>query len=321
MSTTSKIKLKRKLQRGDDKIIGILCSDLHLSEKPPIARIGEKDWYAVMANYLSDINNLGKVYSAPILCAGDIFDKWKVSPELITFAINHLPNMYAIPGQHDLPLHSLDLIKKSAYYTLMVTGNIKNVIPGVPVAIPNSDIVVHGFPWLHRIDKLKVSDNKHHIAICHDYFWVGEHKYTTASEEHHASKYEEYIQGYHAVAFGDNHCGFRTKVNNIPVANCGAMMRRTVAQVDYRPRVYLITKKQNLIPHFFNITNDILDAPTANELDNKIKKIDLKSVIFGLESLQTKQIEYIEILETVLQANTVSMEVRKLVLESVQETK
>ena len=54
-----------------------------------------------MQRSLEQIRDLQKEFDCPVICAGDIFDKWNSPPELINFAYDNLPEIYAIPGQHD----------------------------------------------------------------------------------------------------------------------------------------------------------------------------------------------------------------------------
>ena len=61
-------------------VIAILCSDVHLSDKPPVARSTEPNWMKAQEHVLVQVNDLAKTYSCPVVCAGDIFDKWDSSP-------------------------------------------------------------------------------------------------------------------------------------------------------------------------------------------------------------------------------------------------
>lgn len=98
-------------------VIAVLCSDIHLCHTCPPARSNEPNWYDAMARTLDELAGIASHYYVPILCAGDVFDRWNSPPELINFAIKHLPPMHCIPGQHDLPNHSLEDIRRSAYST------------------------------------------------------------------------------------------------------------------------------------------------------------------------------------------------------------
>jgi hypothetical protein len=62
------------------KIVAIVCSDIHLKHKPPLCRWGEDDWYEAMQRPLLQLQHLADKYDAPILYAGDIFDRWNPPP-------------------------------------------------------------------------------------------------------------------------------------------------------------------------------------------------------------------------------------------------
>ena len=109
-----------------DKIVAIVCADIHLSSKAPVWRSNEPDWFAAMLKPLKQLVQLQAELECPVLIAGDIFDRWNASPELINFAMKYLPivDTYAIPGQHDLPLHNYEDMEKSAYGVLKRAGTI-----------------------------------------------------------------------------------------------------------------------------------------------------------------------------------------------------
>ncbi len=128
------------------RTIAIAVADLHLSLNPPLARAAEPNWLDAMSRPLKELRELAEKLNVPILCSGDVLDRWNSSAELINFAIEHLPWMHAIPGQHDLPLHSLVDIHKSAYWTLVKAGNIWH-INGKQQDVAGFLGTVSAFPW------------------------------------------------------------------------------------------------------------------------------------------------------------------------------
>lgn len=305
--------------RQRDKVIAIICSDLHLSQKPPRVRRQEPSWFDVMAHALKELQMLSTKYKAPILCAGDIFDHWRADPELVNFAIKFLPEMYAIPGQHDLPLHSMDLIKKSIYWTMVLVGKITPVIHNKPITAENN-IVIHGFPWGTKIHPNKGKSKKFHIAICHDYFWINGHNYPGAKEKQKAERYKNLIKGYHAVGFGDNHKGFVTKVNGINVINCGTFMRRKADEEDYRPRVGLICESGAILRHGMKTSHETFTSPAEEErqIRQMLKVHDMQDFLTGLTELQKKSFDFIDALELAIEERMLNKKVRKVILEALR---
>ena len=95
----------------------ILTSDWHLREDTPICRTD--DYWNAQWKKVNFISKLQEKYDCPVIHAGDLFDKWKPSPWLLSTTISILPKkFYTIFGQHDLPQHSLDLEHKSGINTL-----------------------------------------------------------------------------------------------------------------------------------------------------------------------------------------------------------
>jgi len=194
--------------------IAIAIADLHLSLLPPACR-ADKDWMGVQAGYLQQVkeiacNELTRRHPGPeclpILCAGDIFDKWNVPPELINFALEHLPDdMMCVPGQHDLPLHRTDLMHRSGYGVLKQAGKIRDLSSGEPYDA--STCVVRGFGWEQEVVPLKKRLNsKPHIALIHRYVFLNRGTaFPNAPAEASFGKLEKVLRTYDAVCIGDNH--------------------------------------------------------------------------------------------------------------------
>lgn len=192
------------LQNKD--VVAILCSDIHLSIKPPVCRSIDVDWFDTMAYYLTQLNNLAEEHAAPVICAGDIFDKWNAPAELINFALAYLPDeMYAVPGQHDLPAHNYDEMNRSAYGTLVEAGKIINLEPGKPQY--DGDLALHGFPWGTPITPLREKDEDFiHLAVIHQYAHKGKStSYPGAPADCHVKHLLKQLDGFDAAVFGDNH--------------------------------------------------------------------------------------------------------------------
>ena len=311
--------------RQSDKVLAIFCSDIHLSARPPRARRNEPDWYLAMSRPLNELKALSERYEAPIICCGDVFDHWRAEPELINFAISNLPRMYAIPGQHDLPLHNIDKITQSAYWTMVLVGKIIPVKYGFPMSAEN-DLVIHGFPWgttiSSKAEEIKESSKKH-VAICHQYFWQDGYAFPGAPEEQEASTYANKIRGYHAVAFGDNHKGFLTSIGGVSVLNCGGFMRRRTDEEFYEPAVGLLLEGGGILLHRFRLSYESFTADDEEE-ENGIKKVprlnDASDFVAGLRESVDKTFDFVQALEFVLERDKkmISVEVRDMVLRALE---
>ena len=190
------------------QLVAISCSDLHFSHFAPPCRMEQDNWYEVQKRYIFQLRDLAESQDSysplPILCAGDLLDKWNPRHELVNFLIANLPNMYAIPGQHDLPYHNYQDIKKSAYWTLVESGTITNLKPESPLCI--GDLVLSAFPYGYPIKPLnKAITLTINIALVHSYVFIKGCSYPGAPEEKLAKKWIENTKGYDLVLTGDNH--------------------------------------------------------------------------------------------------------------------
>src|SRR5690554_6947876 len=244
-------------------VIAILCSDLHLSEKPPVARSAEPDWWAAMLRPIKQLKAAQDKYNAPILCAGDVFDKWKSSPELINFALEHLPEMYAIPGQHDLPLHNYEDIDKSAFGTLVRAGKLHLLTPGKATHIGDPELgrcfIAVGFPWgapIQSHERKRHLESYLHIAVVHAYIWTKGTGFPGAPEEKSLAGYAEALDGYDVALFGDNHKPFLARSGKCRVFNHGGFMCRKSDEMNHQPAIGLLRACGEIDLHDLDVSAD-----------------------------------------------------------------
>jgi len=304
-------------EQGGDKVIAILCADIHLSANPPRARREEIDWFQAMKRPLDQVAELSSFYNAPILCAGDVFDHWKAEPHLVNFALRHMPEMYATPGQHDLPLHNIDLIEKSAFWTLCLSGRIVPVITKEPVVARNG-LIIHGFPWGRKLRPLeKKVKGKFHVALVHDFFWRKGYTHPKAPRSQHMSKYKELAAGYDAIVFGDNHKGFEASLDGVPAWNCGTLMRRREDDKEYLPRVGLLCDSGRILTHSISAKNEKFKTIEEDfEGERRTTTSDMADLLHGLKEAQAQNFDYVEAVEFLMEKYSVKNQVRKILLEA-----
>jgi DNA repair exonuclease SbcCD nuclease subunit len=305
-------------EKYGEEVEAILLADIHLQLNPPIWRTAEPDWFAAMARPLEEIKNLKMYYNCPVLCAGDVFEKWNSSPELINFADEYLPHMYAIPGQHDLPLHNYGDLKKSAYYTLVNTGRIQNVLPGVSVAAKN--IWVHGFPYGCELGPRRINDDDQpNVALVHKYIWMKGYGHPEASPKDKI-KPGTYKGGttnqFDVIVYGDNHKHFQTKISKSLIWNCGTILRRHLDEEDYKPCVGLLMPDGRIETYELDTSQDkYIDVEDVCE----DAAFDMKEFIKELEELGDVGLDFVEALMRYLKKKTVSPEAKTLMLEILEQ--
>jgi DNA repair exonuclease SbcCD nuclease subunit len=286
----------------------IFVSDLHLSATAPLARSAEPDWFAAMQRPLDELKHLIKVSNdAPVLYAGDIFDRWNASAETINFALAHLPYGYAVPGQHDLPNHNYGEIERSAYWTLVAAGLIHNLKPEEPVQVKTNKgeiLELHGFPWGFDPEPVDEDYEKVMIAICHKYVWIPGCEYEGASDTGLVSNWQ--LGGWDAVAFGDNHCGFDYDDGKTRIINCGGMMRRRINEMAYRPSCGILHEDGTISRHYFDITQDVFAKYTENETIVE-RLLDASQFVAGLRDLDSGEaLDFLLAVRRFLEENNVS---------------
>lgn len=310
----------------DDDVIAIFLADIHLTLNPPIWRSAESDWLEAQYRPIEEVKLLQDKFDCPIFCAGDIFEWWfaafgKGGSELTNYAIDYLPDMYSIPGQHDLPLHQYEDIRKSAFWTLVQAKKIENLSHKISLTINNMRIF--NFPYSFSITPCpKQMKDRIYIAIVHDYVWVPGCKYPEAPAEKRVRSTKLLNgkwMGYDIIIFGDNHKGFMTTVGETTVFNCGTLMRRKSDEVDYEPQVGLLLKSGEIVPHYLNTKEDkYLDV--QGNIDDK-DELDMKSFFRELELLGHTELSFVDACKRYFAAKKVVRETRMILLNAMEKRK
>ena len=295
----------------------ILVSDIHLQARAPVARSTEPDWFAAMLRPLEEIGALAERHDAPVLYAGDIFDRWNSSPEVINFAIKHLPRGHAVPGQHDLPNHNYDDIKRSAYWTLVEAGRLVNLEPGVGTNV--AGVCVYGWPWGFGIGPPTEppEPGRLRVAVCHAFIYTPATGYPGAPPASRITAFKERLAGYDVAAFGDNHKGFIKTIRDGPtVINCGGLMCRKVDEVSYEPGVGLLLADGTVERHLLDCSEDMfIDITEAAELVERA--LDMTEFVSGLRGLGASDaLDFVEALKRFLDGNNITDRIRSIVLEA-----
>lgn len=303
------------------KVIAIACADLHLSQNAPAAREGEPDWFEAMKRPLVQLDCIAKQYQCPILCAGDIFHHWRSSPELINFALQYLPEMYAIPGQHDLPFHQMDDLPKSAFQTLVLAGRVQLIDEkGMVFERPGGGCFgVYGYAWGEAILPVCRGGNKR-IALVHAYTYIKGCGYTDASQEQRLRQTGP-LSTYDTVIIGDNHIPWdATLKSGTSVFNCGGFMRRSSDDA-HNPRVGLIHEDGSVSTHHLPTSSEHFTPMPhpAQEVTETLK--DLGEFVEQLKQLRSDSFDYRFAIESYLGRGTVTPSVRRYLLEALEDGK
>lgn len=290
-------------------------SDLHLSLLRPACR-ADKDWMGTQASYLDQLKRMAD--GLPILVAGDIFDRWNTPPELINFALAHLPDdMICVPGQHDLPNHRMDQVHRSGYGVLVKTKKIRDISGQVTGNL--GGFQVHGFGWGQPLTSSstegRTRDRKLlQVALIHQYCWIEKRCYPGAPPGAHVSSFEEKLKGYDTAIFGDNHLGFANKSARCNVLNPGGFIRRKSDEISRTPTIGMIYEDGSVELKKLDTSIDVFqDKPE----DRPEVPLDLKSFLEGLEGLGEHGLNFIEAVENHLRNDEVDPQTKKIILEAI----
>lgn len=313
------------------EVLAVLTADIHIQQLPPPARAGgDWTWYEQMAHALGQLQVLAADHgNVPVICAGDVFDKWSVPPELISFAINYLPqNFYAVPGNHDLPYHNPDELGRSAYWTCVNAGAIQNLRPGLNRAGRQWGVRLWAFPFgtdLEPCDNPEEGCIK--LAVVHDYIWRSKstgHK--DAPVEKLASARVADLAGYDCSLWGDNHVPFDVQWGGHRLINAGSLMRRHSDQIDHKPSVGLLLSDGTIRRHYLDISRDVF-SPVPNEATPRLaaqavaNTPDMRAFLAELAGLGEGGLDFREAVKRHLAAHPPSRAAARLLLESLESSK
>ncbi len=298
------------------KILAIFCSDIHLTEAAPPARSAEPDWMEAQHRMLEQLDELKQEHNCPIVCAGDIFHRHNPSPALINWAIDHLPEMYAVPGQHDLSFHRYQDIERSAYWTLVKTKTIVDITQAQwwrGMAL--DEIIIYGFPWgVEPLGDGRRKDKRLQVAVSHRFVWKHGKGYEGAPDSHLEGPTVKLYKDFDVAVFGDNHQGFgwKGRPNGF---NCGCLIRRKTNERDYKPRVGLLREDGTVDTQYLDLAGDLWADQPDDEPEMVEMAEDLRDFIAELKNADVGIIDFEESVNRWLREHDCSDPVRKILLE------
>lgn len=293
-----------------NKVIAILCSDLHLRDTSPVSR--NDDYIEAQKKKLLFIKDLQKDNKCPVLCAGDVFDKWKSSPFLESFAIKYLPELFTtVPGNHDLPYHSINMIDSSSLGILQHFG-VKVLFNGNYLS--STQNFIYGFAYGELISQPEKSSIPR-IAIIHKMI----HKDRKIHTSIESTKAKNLLRNfdYDLILSGDNHQTFEVEYEGKVLINPGSMMRMDADQIDHKPCVYLLYEDFSYEKIFLPIEEDVFDTCV---LENKKEKESMiKSFVEKINNNYEISIDFRRNLESSIIKNKINKNTTKEIWDAYDE--
>lgn len=313
--------------RGGVFLVGAAIADVHLSQFAPFSRPSE-DWYEQMARPLRRVRQIvdeNKAHphdNVPIFCAGDLFDRYGPPAELIGFAMRTLPRMVAVPGNHDLPYHSMEHLHRSAFNVLVQANIITMPLPAVTTPV-NDHISVTCYPCGY--DSL-VSDWRpsgttltgFHVALIHEYCWTDGKSFPGAPGGNHVKRWAKKLRGNYRIAvFGDNHQAFKYEEEGLTIVNCGSLMRRKSDEAAYEPSVWLIWSDASVTRKKLNVKEKVR---TPEQVVDKLEKGQgFEEFIHELQAVASETIDFWSVVDELMVRRKVRLEIRQRILKALEK--
>jgi DNA repair exonuclease SbcCD nuclease subunit len=290
------------------KVSAILCSDFHLREDSPVCRTDS--FFEAQAKKIKFIKDLQTQHNCPILMAGDLFHAWKSSPFLLAWAIQYLPdNIVAIPGQHDIPQHSMELLHKSGIYVLEQAGKIKLLRENESIVF--GGYTVHGYPFGSKPKK-----NEKEIALWHNLVWQGKMPWPGCTDPN-ADEVLDTYQNYALIVTGDNHKSFVVRDKDRLLVNPGSITRQNTDQVSHRPRVYLWYAETNTVEiEYLPISDGVISREHLDVVEKRDERI--AAFISRLSNDWESDIDFEQNLERFFKENRVKQETKGIIYKSLE---
>lgn len=294
------------------KPLALFIADLHLSGRRPGSRCD--DWAKAQVRMLTKVNQIAGEYRVPIFVAGDVFDRAKEDPWIVSIAIRYMKERtwYAIPGQHDLPAHAQTRLEESSFFTLMKAGAVYNCelgmsFPGFRLAgfFYGSDPSSAG-SIVGSADGLKV-------AIGHQMVWKDK-PYPGAPVSGQIKKVIKNYEGFDVLVFGDNHKGFCEVVKGKTVLVPGTAMRRRRDDIDYKPKAWLLYADKTMKPIALPRKHDQFVEVSVVEKDEK-----LSAYVETLLHEAEVSLSFTHNLKSLLGESGVSKLVREIIWEAMEK--
>jgi len=262
-----------------NKPILITTSDWHLRSTVPVSRLA-KCWYSVMESRIEQLKH--KYPDVPIAIAGDLFDRPDPPSSLVSWAISILQGMeiYAIPGQHDLPYHRYQARDEGAYGALIKAGTIKDLPAYQWTVVGNMSaaVAMYSMPWEHYAPpKESALEGPFRLALMHKYLWTdASNAYVGADQDTHVVGMTEHLKQFDLIAVGDNHIPWKVP----KIVNHGSLFSMTSAQVGHVPLIGIVyedgTYKVEPFPEI-----DVQWQPTAisQKVDSVMESLSTMTVV------------------------------------------
>lgn len=296
----------------------LFLSDLHLREDTPTCRTD--DFVEAQTIKLQFIKNLQKQWQCPVFIPGDLFHKWKSAPYLLAWAIENLPDhIIAIPGQHDLPEHSMEKLNKASIYVMEKAGKVKILSEGeyVDIATDSNPILVYGYPFGSKLEGVEKQEGVFKVALCHTLTYSQKIPYPGCTLDS-AGQLLKKMSGFSLVIVGDNHLQFTATIGNRTLISPGSMSRQSADQIDFGPCCYAYyVEERKIEPIYLPIEEGVVSREHLERQEQRDGRID--AFVSRLNTEWESGVSFEENLERIIAENKVKDAVKNIIYAAIGE--
>jgi len=290
----------KRTSKLPDRADAIFTADWHLRDSVPICRTD--DFWEAQWTKVNFVTELQERYDCPVFHSGDLLHHWKASPYLLSTALEHLPkDFHTVYGNHDLPQHSIELTERSGVHTLEAGGGL-TILHGVHAG--QEPTKANGFDLCG-----------YETLVWHEGVWQGKCPWP-GCENLTAEELLEKYDYFDLIVTGDFHKPCIARDKGRLRVNPGSLMRQAAEQIDFLPRVYLWSAKDNdVVPAFLPIN---LDAVSREHLD-MVKERDerIEAFISRLDVDWSTELSFEGNLQKYMSSNTVDSRTKELIQKAV----
>lgn len=263
----------------------LACADLHLRDDTPVCRMD--DYRLAQVEKFGFLCRWADKLKVPIVIAGDVFNHWKPSHELVAMVIALSKNLkvIAVPGQHDLPQHNLDLLHKSglgvlreAGWEVLTDGEVFTIGVAVKERISMKSeerkmvgrFMVRGYAFGEEPPKNMEAD----VLLWHKMTYVGKAPFPGCNAPCCSALAKQFPK-VKLIITGDNHQSFVYQHPNGPtILNPGSMTRMDTTQVNFRPRFYAVDDRLEYNPIYFSIKQGVISNTHLEKEKERNEKLE-----------------------------------------------
>jgi DNA repair exonuclease SbcCD nuclease subunit len=288
----------------------ILASDIHIQSGQPVSRSDDyQDSQFITLDFLframAEDDGIG-------IIGGDFFDVPRPPIALMRMVVElifkYKIKLYVVPGQHDMPFHSMKYINSSGLGMLEVS-NALTILNGPHEAECG---FLWGIPYgadaltqlqLDHIEKSSHA-NRPHVLVWHTMVLKDQDPLYPGQEAPLAGKLLRTTNhAFDLILTGDNHQQFVISAENeYHLVNPGSMMRMTAAQVDHQPAIY--SWKPGIVPIRIPLPPEASGVLDRTHIDTKKEKEErVSSFVERLDTHQEVGLSFSDNLEKSILSN------------------